>query len=75
MARRTIVRPPDVYDPGYMSYLVDQLEYITGLTVQKGEQFYINAGDGSEIILTSANGTKYKIVVNDDGSITTTTVA
>ena len=75
MARRTIVRPPDVYDPNYMSYLVDQLEYITGLTVQKGEQFFINAGDGSEIILTSANGTKYIIVVNDDGSLTTTTVA
>ena len=75
MARRTIVRPPDVYDPDYMSYLVDQLEYITGLTVQKGEQFYINAGDGSEIVLTSANGTKYKIVVNNDGSLTTTTVA
>ena len=74
MPWRTIVRPPDVYDPNYMSYLVDQLEYITGLTVQKVEQFFINAGDGSEIILTSANGTKYKIVVNEDASLTTTTV-
>ena len=47
---------------------------MTGLTLSKGERIEINAGDQTELVLVSPNGTKYKLTVNDAGTISTTTV-
>ncbi len=74
MARRTLTRPPQEYTSRFMNYLVDQIESITGLSYQKGERVEFNGVDGSEIVLVSPNGTKYKIEVNNVGVISTTTV-
>ena len=76
MARRTLSRPAEGQDPkGYLNYLIDEIEYITGITVAKGERFEIGDLDGTEIVLVSPNGSKYKIGVDNAGNITTTLVS
>jgi hypothetical protein len=55
--------------------LIDEIEYITGITVAKGERFEIGDLDGTEIVLVSPNGSKYKIGVDNAGNITTTLVS
>ena len=74
MARKTFAQPKDDYDKNYFSYLISELESMTGLTLSKGERIEINAGDQTELVLISPNGTKFKIEVNNLGIITTTTV-
>ena len=74
MARKTFSQPKDTYDKNYFSYLISELESMTGLTLSKGERIEINAGDQTELVLVSPNGTKYKLTVNDAGTISTTTV-
>tara|TARA_Y200000002_G_C22521845_1_gene595887 strand:- start:89 stop:316 length:228 start_codon:yes stop_codon:yes gene_type:complete len=74
MARRNLIRPGEEFDQQFLNYLVDQIEDITSLTLTKGERSEYNSNDGSEIVLVSPNGTKYKLEVDNSGSITTTVV-
>ncbi len=71
MARRTLTRPGEDYDKNYLNYLISEIEYQTGMTFNKGERIQINGGDATELVLVSPNGTKYKVSVADDGSLST----
>lgn len=75
MARRTLTKPGDSYSPEYQSYLVTEIEYRDGLSFKKGERIEANGGDQTEVVLVSPNGTKYKITVDDSGTLSTTQVA
>ncbi len=76
MARRTLTRPGENQDVNeYLNYLIDEIEYVTGITVSKDERLEVNGQDGTEIVLVSPNGTKYKIEVDNAGSITATLVS
>ena len=48
MARKTFSQPKETYDKNYFSYLISELESMTGLTLSKGERIEINAGDQTE---------------------------
>ena len=75
MARRTLPRPyNNEVDLISVNNLISELEELTGLNVVKGERFEINGADSSEIVLVSPNGTKYKIVVDDSGNLSTNAV-
>ena len=41
------------------------------MTFNKGERIQINGGDATELVLVSPNGTKYKVSVADDGTLST----
>lgn len=71
MARKTLTRPGEDYDKNYLNYLISEIEYQTGMTFNKGERIQINGGDATELVLVSPNGTKYKVSVADDGSLST----
>ncbi len=71
MARRTLTRPGEDYDKNYLNYLISEIEYQTGMTFNKGERIQINGGDATELVLVSPNGTKYKVSVADDGTLST----
>ena len=66
--------PGNNYSESYMQYLVAEIEYLTGLTFNKGERITANGGDRTEVVLVSPNGTQYKIEVADNGTLTTTQV-
>ena len=74
MARRALTKPGENYDASYQSYLVTEIEYRDGLSFKKGERIEANGGDQTEIVLVSANGTKYKLEVSDAGVVSTTAV-
>ncbi len=73
MARKTLTRPGEDYDKNYLNYLISEIEYQTGMTFNKGERIQINGGDATELVLVSPNGTKYKVSVADDGTLSTST--
>ena len=73
MARKTLTRPGEDYDKNYLNYLISEIEYQTGMTFNKGERIQINGGDATELVLVSPNGTKYKVSVADNGTISTAT--
>ncbi len=73
MARRTLTRPGEDYDKNYLNYLISEIEYQTGMTFNKGERIQINGGDATELVLVSPNGTKYKVSVADNGTLSTST--
>jgi uncharacterized cupredoxin-like copper-binding protein len=73
VARRTLTRPGEDYDKNYLNYLISEIEYQTGMTFNKGERIQINGGDATELVLVSPNGTKYKVSVADDGTLSTST--
>ncbi len=73
MARRTLTRPGEDYDKNYLNYLISEIEYQTGMTFNKGERIQINGGDATELVLVSPNGTKYKVSVSDNGTLSTST--
>ena len=73
MARRTLTRPSEDYDKNYLNYLISEVEYQTGITFNKGERIQINGGDATELVLVSPNGTKYKVSVADNGTLSTST--
>lgn len=75
MARRALTKPGQDYDASYQSYLVTEIEYRDGLSFKKGERIEANGGDQTEVVLVSPNGTKYRITVNDSGTLSTTQVA
>ena len=73
MARKTLTRPGEEYDKNYLNYLISEIEYQTGMTFNKGERIQINGGDATELVLVSPNGTKYKVSVADNGTLSTST--
>ena len=73
MARKTLTRPGEDYDKNYLNYLISEIEYQTGMTFNKGERIQINGGDATELVLVSPNGTKYKVSVTDNGTLSTST--
>lgn len=72
MARKTLTRPGEDYDKNYLNYLISEIEYQTGITFNKGERIQVGGGDATELVLVSPNGTKYKVSVADNGTISTT---
>ena len=72
MARKTLTRPGEDYDKNYLNYLISEVEYQTGITFNKGERIQIGGGDATELVLVSPNGTKYKVSVADNGTLSTT---
>ena len=73
MARKTLTRPGEDYDKNYLNYLISEIEYQTGMTFNKGERIQINGGDATELVLVSPNGTKYKVSVAENGTLSTAT--
>tara|TARA_R110002020_G_scaffold217460_1_gene425268 strand:+ start:173 stop:397 length:225 start_codon:yes stop_codon:yes gene_type:complete len=71
--RQTLTKPKEEYDQKYMNYFVSEVEQRDGLSFKKGERIEANGGDQTEIVLVSANGTKYKLQVSDAGALSTTT--
>jgi len=74
VARKTLTRPGEDYDKNYLNYLISEVEYQTGITFNKGERIQVGGGDATELVLVSPNGTKYKVSVADNGTISTTAV-
>lgn len=73
MARKTLTRPGEDFDRNYLNYLISEIEYQTGITFNKGERILVGGGDATELVLVSPNGTKYKVSVADNGTLSTST--
>jgi hypothetical protein len=73
VARKTLTRPGEDYDKNYLNYLISEIEYQTGITFNKGERIQVGGGDATELVLVSPNGTKYKVSVADNGTLSTST--
>ncbi len=69
MARRALRKPLLKFDSDYQNYLVSEIEYRDGLSFKKGERIEVGGGDQTELVLVSPNGTKYKVSVADDGTL------
>ncbi len=75
MARRTLPKPyQDQVDRTYIVNLTNEIENLTSTTLFKGERIELNGADSSELILVSPNGTRYKLTVNDAGTLSTVAV-
>tara|TARA_R100001480_G_scaffold29846_2_gene40694 strand:+ start:753 stop:980 length:228 start_codon:yes stop_codon:yes gene_type:complete len=69
MSRRALRKPLLKFDSDYQNYLVSEIEYRDGLSFKKGERIEVGGGDQTELVLVSPNGTKYKVSVADDGTL------
>jgi uncharacterized cupredoxin-like copper-binding protein len=69
MARRALRKPLLKFDSDYQNYLVSEIEYRDGLSFKKGERIEVGGGDQTELVLVSPNGTKYKVSVADNGTL------
>tara|TARA_R110001606_G_C15177036_1_gene628853 strand:+ start:33 stop:257 length:225 start_codon:yes stop_codon:yes gene_type:complete len=74
MSRRALPQSPQEYDFRYQSQLINELEVRDGQSVKKGERVELNGQDNTQAVLISANGTKYKIQVDNSGNLSTTSV-
>ena len=72
MARRALRKPLLKFDADYQNYLVSEIEYRDGLSFKKGERIEVGGGDLTELVLLSPNGTKYKVSVANDGTLSAT---
>jgi uncharacterized cupredoxin-like copper-binding protein len=72
MARRALRKPLLKFDADYQNYLVSEIEYRDGLSFKKGERIEVGGGDLTELVLVSPNGTKYKVSVANDGTLSAT---
>ena len=72
MARRALRKPLLKFDSDYQNYLVSEIEYRDGLSFKKGERIEVGGGDQTELVLVSPNGTKYKVSVTDNGTLSAT---
>jgi len=72
MARRALRKPLLRFDSDYQNYLVSEIEYRDGLSFKKGERIEVGGGDQTELVLVSPNGTKYKVSVTDNGTLSAT---
>ena len=74
MARRSLTTAGSDFDQGYMNNLVSELENRDGLNIKIGERMEVNGGDQTELVLISPDGTKYKLSVDNSGSLIATSV-
>jgi hypothetical protein len=72
MARKALRRPGPVLDTDYQNYLISEIEYRDGLAFKKGERIEVSGVDATELVLVSPNGTKYKLSIADNGTISAT---
>ena len=72
MARRALRKPLLKFDADYQNYLVSEIEYRDGLSFKKGERIEVGGGDLTDLVLVSPNGTKYKVSVANDGTLSAT---
>ena len=74
MSRKTFTKPSAIYNQQNLNQIVNEIEQSTALNIEKGSRIEANSNDSTEIVLVSPNGTKYKLEVNDAGTISTTQV-
>jgi len=75
MSRRALPQAPQQYDSAFQSQLINELEIREGEAVKKGERLELNGQDNTQLVLISADGTKYKIQVDNSGNLSTTSVS
>ena len=75
MSRRALPQAPQQYDSTFQSQLINELEIREGEAVKKGERLELNGQDNTQLVLISADGTKYKIQVDNSGNLSTTSVS
>ena len=73
--RRALPQAPQQYDSAFQSQLINELEVREGEAVKKGERLELNGQDNTQLVLISADGTKYKIQVDNSGNLSTTSVS
>tara|TARA_R110002020_G_scaffold51893_4_gene146405 strand:+ start:480 stop:704 length:225 start_codon:yes stop_codon:yes gene_type:complete len=74
MTRRVLPQAPREYDSSFQSQLINELEVRDGQSVKMGERVEINGKDNTQVVLIAANGTKYKLQVDNSGNLSTTAV-
>jgi len=74
MTRRTLPQATAAYDFTSTSQLINELEIRDGQTFKVGERMELNGQDDTQVILVSADGTKYRIEVSNAGVLSTTAV-
>ena len=75
MSSRALPQAPQQYDSAFQSQLINELEIREGEAVKKGERLELNGQDNTQLVLISADGTKYKIQVDNSGNLSTTSVS
>ena len=75
MSRRALPQAPQQYDSSFQSQLINELEIREGEAVKKGGRLELNGQDNTQLVLISADGTKYKIQVDNSGNLSTTSVS
>ncbi len=74
MSRRTLPAATATYDFSSTSQLINELEIRDGMSFKIGERIELNGQDDTQLILISADGTKFKLQVSDAGTLSTTEV-
>ena len=74
MSRRTLPQATATYDFSSTSQLINELEIRDGQSFKVGERIELNGQDDTQLILISADGTKFKLQVSDVGTLSTTEV-
>ena len=74
MSRRTLPQATAAYDFASTSQLINELEIRDGQSFKVGERMELNGQDDTQVVLVSADGTKYRIEVSNAGVLSTTAV-
>jgi hypothetical protein len=74
MSRRTLPQATYEYSFTSQSQLINELEIRDGQAFKVGERMELNGQDDTQIVLVSADGTKYRIEVSNAGVLSTTAV-
>ena len=74
MSRRTLPQATATYDFSSTSQLINELEIRDGQSFKVGERIELNGQDDTQLILISADGTKFKLQVSNTGTLSTTEV-
>jgi len=74
MSRRTLPQATYEYSFASTSQLINELEIRDGQAFKVGERMELNGQDDTQVILVSADGTKYRIEVSNAGVLSTTAV-
>ena len=74
MSRRTLPQATAAYAFASTSQLINELEIGDGQAIKVGERMELNGQDDTQVVLVSADGTKYRIEVSNAGVLSTTAV-
>ena len=66
--------PPIKYDKDWMSLFIASISGELESCLKSGQRFYVGSLAETEIVILSPNGSRYKLVVADDGTLQTTPV-